>query len=272
MKKRLFFILMVIVILLCSLLFTTSCNNVKKDKDYCLYTYEPVQGKFVKNNSKYIFEKENFYVYDNANTLINYGEYQVNNNVVSLIPDKIGNANRLAATTSIILYKEFLINLTRPTVALRTAPTAFEDRSDLEGIYSLGFKLNNGNVYQSSDNSNTPSSFTEKIGRYQTNKDKDFLEIYEDGGFVQSFLIFSYTDRYGYEVKGLTQDFFCHKKIKFKKIDRTIVEFEKTIYENKSSGGGAAEAAEAEALDKSVNAQGICQTGMWAEKEVYRCL
>lgn len=240
MKKKVLFTTLIIVFALIMVFVATGCNKVRTGKDYNLYTYEPLKGDFVMNTDKYVFDKNNYYAYDNTNTVANYGEYETENGVISLIPDKIGTANRLAATTSILFYKEYLIDLTNPAIALRVGQTTYEDRSDLEGIYTLGVKLNSGKVYESIDGSNTPSSFTERIGTYEINKDKDFLTVYEDAGIVNSFLMFTYTDSFGYEVLGLTKNFYSHKKPDFKATSETMVEIKTTIFENKSTDGGTA--------------------------------
>lgn len=240
MKKKSFYTAIIAVLVLVMLFVTTGCNNIRTDKDYSFYTYEMTQGTFMKNTGKFVFNKNNYFVYDNTNTVVSYGEYEQDNSVISLIPDKIGTANRLAATFSIVRYKEYLIDLTAPTVILRVGETTFEDRSDLEGIYSANIKLSKGKVFESADRSDTPTSYTEKVGTYEINKDKDFITFYRDGGTVSAFLIFTYTDTYGYEVKGLTQRFYSHKKVNFKQLDQTIVEYEKSFFQNKSTDGGTA--------------------------------
>ncbi len=241
MKKNIRFMVLVGVLLTFILIFATGCNyKLKTNTEYNLYTFEPLKGTFAKNISKYVFTKNTYSMYDNTNTLADYGEYQSDSDVISLIPDKIGDENRINATNSIILYKDYLIDLSYSNIVFRSPETVYGERSSLEGIYEDTIKLKDGKVYQSRDDSASPDSFTEQIGTYSLNKDKDFITLYVDEEGTMSFLIFSFTNRLGAEVKGLTPAFYTCKKIKFKEVSPNVVELQQTIFGSKSVNDGIA--------------------------------
>ncbi|HHT83780.1 MAG: hypothetical protein ACOYEC_02345 [Christensenellales bacterium] len=227
MKKRLLVILSALLAILCALLVLTACNTLKKGKDYNLYTFEPLMGKFVRNSSKIIFDKkQKYFIYDNSNILTNTGEYRDNNNYLTLIPDNVGDQNRMEAVESFYRYNSYIVHI--PTSNQRKGETQFEDLSSLEGIYTSNIKIKNDKIYKSCDGSNLPESFTEEIGTYAVKG--DFVIFYTESNQIRVYLQFTYVNSLGYTVRCLTDTFYSYKAPNFSSIDNAFVEMEKTIF------------------------------------------
>lgn len=237
MKKKILLVSAILIIFLLGV-FAAGCNEVKTGEDYYRYTYDSTQGQFVQNNAKITFEKTDYYMYNNNGQVINVGTHTTNNNTISLIPDLIGNASQIAATTSMFVSDEYIIDPT--SVFSRVAETQFEDRAELEGIYDNNLKLSDGKIFESIDGSNTDESFTDNIGDYKINKKKDFITFNLNNGTVFILLRFEYTDAFGYNVNGLATSFYSYKEPKTDDIAISDVELADKIFLNKSTGGGSA--------------------------------
>lgn len=237
MKNKKYSFIIFTILLIFLLIFATGCSyKLKTNTEYNYYSYEPLKGTFIKNSAKIFFKKTTYSLYNNANVITGYGEYLLDNNVVSLIPDKIGTVDRIAAANSMILYKNYLVDLSESNIMLRMSDKVYGERSELEGVYENDIKLKKEKIYISDDGSNSPNSFIEQIGTYKLNKNEDFITFYLDNMYVQSFLIFSFIDDFGAKIKGLSPVFYCCKEVKFEKTSQNLVEMNQTIFENKSSG------------------------------------
>ncbi len=238
MKKYKKLTILIIISLFAILLAITGCTHRLK-REYHYYSFESLKGNFVQYTSKFIFKKDSYFHYDETNTITNLGEYFLDNDTISLVPDKVGDTNRIALTESIIFYKDYLIDLDSIDTIYRYSEQVYGERSQLEGQYTSSnnntIYLDKKKIYISSDNSNIPQSFTTQIGTYVLNKNKDFLTFCIDGEATHGFLIFDYIDEYGKKVKGLTSSFYCSKKkIKFSTVQECIVEMQDTLFLNKA--------------------------------------
>lgn len=225
--KRKKIILLIILTMLAVMLTASGCNRIKTRKDYYLYTFQPVKGEFVRNSTKITFRKDNYTSFNNSGQVADLGEFKSGVDMVTFIPDKIGNANRMAAKYCMYVYKEYLIDTGQ--VFSRVSEEQFEDRDELEGVYDAGFMLKDKVIYRSADNSGTEQSFTEKAGTYIINK--DFIICYRDDGTIVVLLQFVYKDALGYKVKALGARFFSYKSPNLKKIKLSDMELETKIYE-----------------------------------------
>lgn len=231
MRKKALIILIVLSIL-ATITMLSGCNRVRTSKDYYLYTYQGVLGDFAKNTSKITFDRDNYTIFNNNGTVINVGEHSTNNGMVSFVPDKIGNVSQIAATTCMYVYDQYLIETAQ--VISRVSNLQFEDKSDLEGIYNAGFKLSDEIIYESTDGSDSESSYTEKVGTYDENR--DFVICYYETGAVVVLLQLEYVDGFGNKVCGLAPRFYSYKDPSLKNIKVSGIELYDKIFVKSTSG------------------------------------
>lgn len=241
MKKKQIVLAMILIFIF--LLALGGCNSIKINKNYHQYSFDVTKGTFVKSLSNINFGKKDYNIYDNNGQLVETGEHFREDFIITFVPDKIGdNNNRMLASTSRIVYKDYIID---PTLGLFSAERwtygRYEDKKDLEGIYNASGQkilLKDGNIYESYDGSNTVESFTEKIGEYKLNKNKDFVEINMLDGVKMSLLHYTYKNALEQTVSALVDTFFTYKKPKFTVMQDSIVEMYTKFFENKSTAGG----------------------------------
>lgn len=236
MKKKSLAILIVIALVLIFVL--AGCSGIKTNKDYYLYSFEFEKGTFVQNLAKISFDKDTYTSYDNTGTVDDIGEYLIEDSVISLVPDKIGDANRIARTANMYLYDTYIIDPT--LISSRITLTQFGDREKIEGLYDAGFYLKDGKIYDSYDGSNIIESYTEKVGEYKFNKNKDFINIEMDDGTKDCLLTFTYTDNLGQETRAFAPVFYSHKNPKVEAMKDAVVQMYTQVFENKSSDGSSA--------------------------------
>jgi len=229
MKKKLPIIMIFIILTMCLGIY--GCNEVKTSKDYYLYTYQTVLGDFLKNTAKISFSGDEYTFSNNNGMVTNLGIHSEENGKVSFVPDKIGDNSQIAATTYMIVYKEFLIE--PAMISSRVGETIYEDRDELEGIYTGGFKLSDGKIYESVDGSDTDESFTEMTGVYEENK--DYIVFRLDDGTIQVLLTFIYEDGFGNKVASLVNRFYSYKTPNLKTLEQSFIELDKKVYAKSDS-------------------------------------
>lgn len=228
MKRKFCAVALTLLIVLAALSLT-ACNNdrLKKLKGYYLYTYDASQGKFVKSLSKIVFKnKQKYYFYDKNNMLKMAGDYHINDDVITLIPDNIGNQNRMEAAVCLLSYKDYLINPENAYVK------AGEDEkiSEFEGLYGDKFKLKDGKIFKSAYDNPDPESFTVLAGEYERDLTGDFVTLFFDGKPSVTYLRYFCKDELNRQVSCLAQSIFCHKEIDFKGADIAAVDLQKSVF------------------------------------------
>lgn len=247
MKKKGLIMIITVALAFVMLITLGGCNTLKLNKDYHLYTFEVEKGDFVKNINKITFEKKSYSIYDNTGKLADEGEYTMDSAAITFIPDKIGDAaNRMAVAGIKYFYKDYIID-TAPAVANfyaeRWTHTDFEDKEGLEGIYTLGGSrvlLNNGGLFVSYDGGNVLDSFTDKVGEYKLNKNKDFVEIEIYDTQKMCLLHFTYQNQYDQTVSALVDTFYSTKAPQITQVQDTMVEFYSQVFVSTSVGGDMA--------------------------------
>lgn len=241
-KKQLtIFVVLVMFVLLLAL---AGCNNIKLNKDYHLYSFAFEKGTMAESSARYSFSKKGYEQFSPLSRLLATGEYVKKDSSITLIPDKMGDANRMGATRRLILDGKYIVDPAAANVTERVEPTRFEKTDGLEGIYDIGLCLKGGKIYTSIDGSDTPDSYTELVGEYAKNKrKKEFIEImfYENSigmptGEKMVFLHFKFTNEFGEATSALANEFYATKLPKIRKVKDALLELETKTFKNEDAG------------------------------------
>ncbi len=248
MKKKQLAILVILVVFVL-MLALAGCNNIKLNKDYHLYSFAFEKGTMAEGSARYSFTKKGYEQFSRFSALLATGEYVKKGSAITLIPDKIGDGNRMVATRSLFLDGKYIIDPTAATIITeRVEPIRFQKTDSLEGMYDMGLYLKGGKIYTSTDNSDTPDSYTELVGEYAKNKrKKEFIEVmfYRDltdtpiqAGEKMVLLHFKFTNEFGENTSALTSEFYATKLPRIKKVKSSLIELDTRIFKDNSAANG----------------------------------
>lgn len=249
MKKRIFASVCLLLILFMSLgLSGCNKNKIKENSDYITYYYDYTLGDFIPSDIYTLSFKDDTYNLYIDNQLYSIGTYRQSENMISLLPDKIGeDKNVMERIESCYVYKNYIIPVFYYSIFQRLPETYNSERDKLEGIYVYNdenyIKLKDnkiydvGKCYDTYNNYLSPDLYTYEIGTYTKNS-KDFivLDFYDDGVAGYPYLLFEYIDDIGRTVSCLTDIFFSNKEVKFEPLKFSFAEVNNKFFIKNEQG------------------------------------
>jgi hypothetical protein len=135
MRKKVLMVLMLFIFMLPIFALTGCESKINKGDEYYLYTYEYIKGDFFKNNAKIAFKRKDYSIYNNDYKLTGSGTYSTENEMTTLIPEKIGeHVNQYNSAVILYVKGEYLIE--QGQYISRITDTKFEDKSAIDGVYN----------------------------------------------------------------------------------------------------------------------------------------